>query len=91
MIEHAAKGISVGNRKPKLKFCGTEMMNMIKQITVNHTSLESPIPVACSAKFHVQETGQLLTKTECLDSLTRDESVESVEKVLNGMIVLRKG
>ena len=89
MIEHAAKGISVGNRKPKLKFCGTEMMNMIKQITVNHTSLESPIPVACAAEFHVQETGQLFT--ECLDSLTRGESVESVEKVLNGMTVLREG
>ena len=61
MIEHAAKGISVGNRKPKLKFCGTEMMNMIKQIE----SLESPIPVTCAAKFHGPETGQLLTKTEC--------------------------
>ena len=65
MIEHAAKGISVGNRNPKLKFCGTEMMLMTKQIEVNHIPLESPIPVACAAKFHGLERERLLTKTEC--------------------------
>ena len=58
--------------------CETEKMDITKHIEINHLTGDTQVT------FHGLETEQLLTKAECWDSLTRDESVESAEIFLKG-------